>query len=281
MAMVLGTALASTVAASAHAEDPKCTDGYEQGQVLRKEGRLLRAREELRACVNTCTRDAFKKSCSEWLSQTEAEIPTIVLYAKNPAGSALVDVAVTIDGAPLVTTLDGRPRDVDPGPHTFVFALADGTKKEVRVTILTGTKDQSVSATLGEAPAPKPTASTAGVGTAPSSGWQRPTGLVIGGAGVLALGVGAVFGFLALSAKSDMDNHCGSAINAPPGKCDPQGLSSHDDASSRATLSTILVAGGAALAAGGALLFFTAPNAGSSAPQVGIGPQSIWIRGSF
>jgi hypothetical protein len=172
-------------------------------------------------------------------------------------------------------------REVDPGPHTFVFALADGTKKEVRVTVSTGAKDQSVSATLGQAPfAPGPSA-TPTPPTPAASGWQRPTGLVIGGAGVLALGVGAVFGVMAISAKSDMDKHCGNAIDAPSGKCDSLGLSSHDDASSRATLSTILVVGGAALAGVGALLFFTAPSARSSTPQVGIGPQSIWLRGSF
>lgn len=96
--------------------------------------------------------------------------------------------------------------------------------------------------------------------------WQRPTGLTVGGVGVVGLAVSAVFG---LSARSTYDSafddgRCDRATN----QCDASGQDSIDEARSKATVSTVLFAAGAALTIGGAFLFFTAPKASTSAVRV-------------
>jgi hypothetical protein len=104
--------------------------------------------------------------------------------------------------------------------------------------------------------------------------------LVIGGVGVVAVGAGAVFGALANSAKSSYEQHCGANIGAPQGFCDGAGIHGHSDASTKATLATVFVVGGATAVAAGGLLFFTAPRHASAA-QVGVGPRGVVMWGRF
>jgi hypothetical protein len=75
------------------------------------------------------------------------------------------------------------------------------------------------------------------------------------GVGVVGLGVGTVFGFLAKS-KLDASN------NGPCDKndrCTPDGLNDRHSAESFATVSTIGFIAGGVFAAGGVVLFLTAP----------------------
>jgi hypothetical protein len=90
------------------------------------------------------------------------------LIAKNAAGSDLVDVKVTVDGAPLATKLDGLAVDVDPGAHTFAFEAPDG-RVEQKVVITEGGKAQRVSVAFG-APGTAPVVTTTpGTGVAASA----------------------------------------------------------------------------------------------------------------
>jgi len=92
----------------------------------------------------------------------------------------------------------------------------------------------------------------------PSSA-QKPIGLVVMGAGVVAVGIGAYFG---LDARSTYDGAFDSGGGCDRGSksCDAAGQSSVDDARQKATVSTILFAAGGALAVGGLVLFLTAPS---------------------
>jgi hypothetical protein len=97
--------------------------------------------------------------------------------------------------------------------------------------------------------------------------WQKPTGLVLLGVGVVGLGVGTVFG---LSAKSKYDGAFadGGGCDRATKQCDGPGQASVDDARSKATLSTILFAAGGALTVAGAIIFITAPSSRARALQV-------------
>jgi hypothetical protein len=109
----------------------------------------------------------------------------------------------------------------------------------------------------------------------------RWVGLGAAGAGVIALGVGTVFG---LSAKSTWDD-------AKAAGCDDDGVCPNrasadlvDDARSKATLSTITVVTGVGLVAGGVLLYLFAPRERAAvAPVVGVlpGGAAIGFGGSF
>jgi hypothetical protein len=87
-------------------------------------------------------------------------------------------------------------------------------------------------------------------------GTQRTLGIVAGGAGAVALTLGAIFG---LVAKSDND---GAADLCPRGNdaCAPGASALTDDARSEATVSTIGFVAGGVLLAGGIVLYLTAPS---------------------
>jgi hypothetical protein len=135
-----------------------------------------------------------------------------------------------------------------------------------------------LSATLGPvAPAPAPAAATEPAQHGPP---LRTIGLAVGGVGVAGVLAGAVFGVLASSAKNDYAKDCGTGIQAPPNQCNAAGIHGHDDAVTKATLSTVFFVTGGALVAGGAALWFIGRGAASSS-SVGIGPEGVTWRGTF
>ncbi|HTB72606.1 MAG TPA: hypothetical protein VK762_05165, partial [Polyangiaceae bacterium] len=91
---------------------------------------------------------------------------------------------------------------------------------------------------------------------------------------------GAVFGLLASSATSDYEKHCGSNIHEAPNVCDSTGVSGHDDASTKAALSTGFFIGGGVLAAAGAVLWFTGAP-GKPSASAALTPGGVIVRGEF
>lgn len=110
---------------------------------------------------------------------------------------------------------------------------------------------------------------------------QRTMGLLIGGVGVVALGVGGFFGLRAISKNDDAKKHCprgGGTI------CDdPAGESLAGEAQDAARLANVFVIGGAIAAAGGAVLFFAAPS--DTSKRVGLSADGhgaqVTMRGAF
>lgn len=94
----------------------------------------------------------------------------------------------------------------------------------------------------------------------PGSG-QRTVGLVVGGLGVVGVGVGSVFGILAMQAEDDASEFCEGETCLTG----TDGVEFTDKARRRALVSTIGFAAGGALLAGGLTLYFTAPKSTESA----------------
>ena len=181
---------------------------------------------------------------------------------------------VSIDDKPLAHDQWGIPFAVDPGQHT-VTVQAPGYKTLTVPTNVTGTGEMrvDVSALQKEAaaapppavaPAPAPAATTqpaapsgeeAPQAEAPAGhGGSRMLAYVVGGAGIVALGVGAGFGADALSLRNEADAHC------PGRQCDASGLSSISSAKTAATISTIgLAVGVVGIGAGTWLLVRSSP----------------------
>jgi hypothetical protein len=298
---LLATVVAWVASTPARADDQVCNDAYEQGQVLRKDAKLLEAREMLRACVNACKADSKKNACVEWLAQAEHDIPTVVFSAKDAAGVVLVDVVVSMDSKALVATLDGRSVEVNPGVHTFSFQLLDGTnKKEIQVVAEQGKKDTPVAVTMGVSPpllpsgkspeaahaASTPPSVVPAVPTGALSEAEPPTGrsaapwkaagVVTLGAGVVALGVGTVFGMQAISKKSDAG--CDSKSTCPNGSA----LDKLHDAHGAGDLSTIFFVAGGVLAGAGITMWALAPTMSVQvAPSVGQNTAGMTLRGTW
>ena len=122
------------------------------------------------------------------------------------------DPIVLVDGAPVPLAALGEARAVNPGRHDVSARVGNGPETRSQVDLAPGeTKDITlpVTAPAQEAPPVQTYPPQAGGGERPpprerSNGLQT-AGFIIGGIGV---GIGAVTGILALSAKSDLDKKC-------------------------------------------------------------------------
>jgi hypothetical protein len=159
---------------------------------------------------------------------------------------------------------------VDPGVHTISATAPDRKPWTTNLELAAKPGLVSVTVPVLEPVAAAPASTTAPGATgapadsvAPSPGndekrgpTQRTIGLVVAGAGVLSLGLGAYFGLAAKSTydSSNANGHCAN------NQCDTQGLSDRSSASTQATVATVLFGVGLAAVAGGAVLYFTAPR---------------------
>ena len=245
------------VAPMAHADDKSaCLDAANAAQQLRDAHKLIEARQKLRVCAAAGCPSVVQSDCANWLTQVEKALPAVIATAKDPSGSSLVDVTVTVDGQPFATKLDGTAIPINPGAHSFHFQRADGTSADQQVVVVEGDADQRVQVVLGAKTLPDnpPTGEPdKGSGGFP---W-RTVGWGVGAAGVVGLGVGTIFGVVAMGDNSSA--HCNAA-----NQCQPGPLSS---ARSAALVSDIgFIAGGVLLAGGVALVLWGPKGGGTEAP---------------
>jgi hypothetical protein len=106
---------------------------------------------------------------------------------------------------------------------------------------------------------------------------QRVAGIVVGGAGVVALGLAAFFGVKTLKLVDQSEPYCGSE------GCDREGKNLLDRASGTQTAGILLGVGGALAAAGGCALYFTAApsstTGAATSPRLGLGLEGLGVRG--
>lgn len=154
------------------------------------------------------------------------------------------ETAVVRDDGELVPAAGlGTALPVDPGRHTVEARAADG--RSWATTVLVAEPGQTV--TVRIALAAVPAAARAGGG-----GTRRTVALVTGGAGVVLLGAGGVFGLRAFSRWGDAKDACPDRD-----ACPPRALALGDDARGAATWSNVLVGAGAAAVVAAAVLWLT------------------------
>ena len=229
----------------------------------------------------------MQKLCVDQAAEASALLPTVVLSATDTTGSDVLDARVGVDGVVVATVLDGKAIPIDPGLHTFRFEKAGLAPVERRVAIKEGQKGQTVEARFASAPATAPAVTpvipvAAPVVAAPApipspapspaketqGSWTtlRWTGLGVGAAGVVGLGVGSIFGAMAFSRWSDAKSQCGTSCAPGSAAYATRGTGEND-----ATISTVAFVAGGVLAAGGLVMFLAAP-AKTSSPSAAIAP---------
>ncbi len=276
-----------------------CVAGNEEAQDLQRAGRFQEERGQLATCMAETCPGAVREDCAARLLELDRLQPTIVFDAKDPLRRDAVAVRVTMDGKPFATILDGHALTVDPGPHTFAFEAVGGAVATVHLVIKEGEKARrervvlapprsaagsAVEATL--APEPHSASQTESPGETGAKGHsQQVAGLIVGGAGLVGLGLGGLFGLSASAKWSSAEDECGL-----PTACKNyhQAVTDHDSAASWATASDAALVAGGVLLAGGAALYFTAPaeDSGRSgrlmiAPRVGTTGATVVLRTSF
>jgi hypothetical protein len=274
----MGSALLHVATAYGDVTKEQCVDANTQAQGLRRSGKFEQARELLRTCADPSCPGIIQDDCNSRLDELTRMQPTLVLTAKDAAGTDVGAVTVTMDGKHVTDTLDGTALAVDPGQHVFTFTVA-GRPAVTRTLILAeGEKDRREVIDLGGAP-PGPGESAA---SEPPSN-RRTLGWIVGGAGIAAAGVGATFGLLALSQKSDAYGACGGHDTACPTAGQTSAAQAKmQDARTSGWVSTIALGVGVAAVGVGAYLVFV-PGRSSASPQaaLAITPSGASLVGRF
>lgn len=172
----------------------------------------------------------------------------------------------------------GTPVPVDPG-KIMVTAEAPGYEKfelevkvkqgpaaiEVKIPPLVALPEEEMPAESAPESATSANPTEPVEASDPGAG-RRTAGIVLGSAGVVGLGVGGIFGLVAMNHEKKARDVCTDNL------CDPSsdGVDRTNKAQTAALVSTIGFVAGGALLAGGLVLYFTAPKTGEVATlQIG------------
>jgi hypothetical protein len=278
------TLLAVPHVAYADPSRTQCIDSNTKAQDARRDLKFSVARDSLRTCSASSCPGTVRDDCIKRLDDLEKAQPTIVFDAKDASGRDVIDVKVTVDGAPLAESLVGAPLAVDPGRHTFTFAVPGRAAVSETFAIKEGEKDRHERipmdrsapdsappvAPAHETPAPPaitpaehPTSQEEahgkggdenGTKASAGGGPWKTLGVVTGAVGVAGLGVGAAFGLLASSAWNTAQRDCpGNTLATCPNHAGA--VSEHSTTMTDATISTAGFIAGGVLVAGGVALF--------------------------
>jgi hypothetical protein len=218
----------------------------------------------------------------------QARLSTLTIRVTSGSDDAQ-RLEVRRDGVVLQEAELGSPIPVDPGEHLIeaaapgkqpwsskVQVAGDAAKVSVEIPKLQASSEPAAT------PASSAPAVTTSVGSSPppldkpASSAQRVTGLVVGGAGVVGLGLGAFFGLQASSKWSDAKGKCSDY----PYGCGTDAADLRASAHSAGTVSTVAFVAGGALLATGVVLYLTAP-VNKQSVALGFGPGSAFVQGSF
>jgi hypothetical protein len=249
--------------------------GLWSARALAKSGRLVNASERYAEIAHwsgtTGDMRAQDQAKADAVRERDALLPRIPDVTISLQGASPNDVAITLDGEPVLAALIGTPQPTDPKHHVVhgtrgaesvdeAFDAAEG--QHAAVTLKFGAAP-AAAAPPAAAPTPAPAAPAAAApepAPAASSGFwntQRILGASLAGAGIVSGIVSAVFTSSAISKKSDADHFCNDS-----GACTSQvGVDSLSSARSAGNVATITGIVGASLAGAGIVVFLTAPHA--------------------
>ncbi len=260
--------------------DPQLGTEFNIAQCSEKVGKLARALELYR---NLLARDANpqrKVVVAEAIPNLEARVPKLIVRAATPP-TGLSGLLVTLQ--PVQSVVPPRaievnkPLEVDLGEYTLVAkggGIRDWTATakidtEGKTTTLEIPVDgipakPLVGGTTPPIAGPAPDGGTGGtVGTdepdAPPRSRRKTYAVVAMGVGGAALIGGVVFGSMARSKWSEAKDVCGGTTCTSMADLE-RANELGDAASSKASISTILVIAGGLAAAGGVVLWVTAPS---------------------
>jgi hypothetical protein len=234
-------------------------------------GQLASAWGQFREAAGMAARrgDARESVARERASALEPKLSKLKIAVKSQAG-----LEVKRNGAVVGPGELGLEVPIDPGEQT-ITASAPGKKTWTRR--LTVDRPGVVAIDVPELdalPRNAPPASERPIApSSPPSKRQATIGLVVGGAGIVALGVGAA---MAMHAKATYDASNDNGHCLPDNHCDAAGLSDRSDAKTSAAVATALLLAGGAATGAGAILFFTAKRGSTTIAPSG-GPSSAGL----
>lgn len=182
-------------------DEAACVAAFDSAQTLRTNLELKRARAQLEICAQEACPGPITKDCRTWLTEVRAEIPSILILAKDGEGADTLDVKVFEGDTLLAEKISVEPLELDPGEHQLRFEH-DGRSTEKKIVLRAGEREQPIEVSfeqkMVEPPPPTP----------PESAGLGPlfyTGVAITGVGLI---VGAIAGGFAIRNKNDIDEQC-------------------------------------------------------------------------
>jgi len=264
----------------------RCVDANTRAQGLRHDGKLGEAREQLKICADASCPGLVRDDCTQLLDDLDRAQPTIVFDVKDADGHDLTDVQVVVDGHPFADRLDGVALAADPGAHTFTFTATGRPQVVQQVVVREGEKNRRESIVLkglesreaNQVPGARPPPRVLPARAPPEGiGGQRMGALIVGAAGVAALGAGGALALVARSKSDDSDALC------PGTRCpSPEALTMNREALRWGDAATVLVVSGAAGVGAAAALWLTArSSSGRSSIAVAVSGTAFSVRGTW
>jgi hypothetical protein len=272
------------------------------GLCRESEGKTATAWAKLNEALSAARRDSRpdrEKVAREHIAALAPRLTRMTIELSDEA-KATAGLEVRLDGEVMAPALMGTAIPVDPGDHAVhvtapgmkawdTSAKAAGEGATAKVTVPALEKDATAVAppptpvvAPPPGPAPSPPPAPADAGSSPG-GTQRTIALVVGGAGVVALGIGTYFGIAALSKKNDENAQCPGGSTGP---CNPTGVSLSQTAVSDGNVASVLLGVGAVAVVGAGVLWLTAPKGTPTAawrvsPLVGRDSAGLSVQGGW
>ena len=250
-----------------------------------KQGKTASAWAEFNSAVDLAdkARDpARKRFALEQVKATSARLSRLMVRAPAlPSGAS-----VKLDGRDLGPALLGTAVPLDPGDHRVEVTAPGKRTFAVTVKVDPGPAQRTLDVPPldDEAPAPpvikpppantvSPANTTSPVLTPPSvdaGGRSTPrlaAGIAVGGAGLVGVVVGAVFGVRTFQKKGEIGSNCTDG-----GDCNSTGFALQEDAHRYATISTVAFAVGLVAVTAGVVLVATSGTSGKPRASAWIAP---------
>ncbi|HEX4516751.1 MAG TPA: hypothetical protein VH054_24555, partial [Polyangiaceae bacterium] len=220
------------------------------------------------------------KVAQKHIATIEGHLTKLTILA--PSENKPDGIEIARDGEKLGGSDLGLAVPMDPGMHTITATAPHFKTWEKKIDV--SGDGNTVTVTVGPlerddasaSPPPPPEEGDPGFGF-------HVGGIVIGAAGLIAIGVGSALGLVAAGKLSDSNanGHCDAQDT-----CDAVGLDLRQQAKDAALVSTILFVGGGVAVAAGIILFVVAPKKKHAAfarvaPAIGPGFYGLSLGGSF
>ena len=216
-----------------------CVAAHEKAQQQKNAGRLVEAREALTSCGGIECPELIKQDCTQWMTEVLQKLPTIIPAVRDTDGADLVAVRVSVDGKVVAELLDGKPIPVDPGIHYFHLTAEGKAPFDQQVVVRQGEKDRLLPITMTI-----PLMVSRSLPPEKQPRGLSVLGLVVGGAGVVAGGIGLGLGLSADHDARGLRDSC--APNCTDGQV--------DDVRSSQTVARVIGIGGGVLFVAGAVI---------------------------
>lgn len=232
------------------------------------EGKLASSWVEFKEVLSLARKDG-RKDREQVAQENIAEIePKLSKLRVSLAPDADIrDLEVRLDDVVLSRAAFGQLLPIDAGPHKVTARAPSRTAFETSVVVEAERDEKTITVPLlHEAPviaSPQPAPSQPPERPVSTSSTQKLVGYGLGGVGLIAAGIGGVFGVRALSLSSDANDVC------PQTSCaDASAREKSSDAVTAANLSNVLIGAGVVLVVAGVVLILTSPSGRSEAASL-------------